>query len=125
MYYFPQPPYFLLFVGFFAAMTCGLAFEATLKQRVQQRFKAIKDENIEQIDLRDLQTLQVSFLGICVGVCVFLAAGLEIFSFNRLLSYLVSIALTIMIGGLIWWQLGKLLVELQQGGSRALDLDGY
>ena len=125
MYYFPQPPYFLLFVGLFAAMTCGLAFEATLKQRVKQRFQAIKDQNIAPIDLTDLQTLQVSFLGICVGVCVFLAAGLEIFSFNRLLSYGVSVILTILIGGLIWWQLGKLLVELQEGGSRALDLDTY
>lgn len=123
MYYYPEPPYFLLVFGFFVAMTCGLAFEATLKQRVKQSFQATEDIESEKINLGDLQTLSLTFFSICVGVCVFLAAGLEIFGISRTISYAASVPLTILIGALIWSQLGKLLLELQEGGSRALDLD--
>jgi len=36
VYYFPEPPYFLMSAGLLAGMASGVAFEATLKQAVQQ-----------------------------------------------------------------------------------------
>lgn len=122
MYYLPQPPYFLLMFGLFIGITCGLAFEATLKQLVAQWRKTRTQESLEKI-------LSINLLfpywGICVGICIFLSSGLEIFVLNTWLSYAISLPLTIFIGGLVWQQLGKLLQQLQEGGSKAIDLDAF
>jgi hypothetical protein len=122
MYSFPEPPYFLLFAGLFASITSGLAFESVLKQSVQMWAK-----NRSTRILANLQGLQLilPFLGIAVGSCVFLSSGMEIFGFPAQLAYLISIPLTAGTAGLVWAQLGKILVQLEQGGSQALDLDSF
>ncbi|MGA7937210.1 MAG: hypothetical protein WCA35_26905 [Kovacikia sp.] len=119
MYTFPEPPYFLLIAGLFISITSGAAFEAVLKQSVQDWAKNRS---------RSLATLQgigllLPFLGMALGVCVFLSSGVEIFGFPTKLAYAISIPLTLFISGLIWRQLGKNLEQLEQGGSQALDLD--
>ncbi|AUC60712.1 hypothetical protein AA637_05900 [Cyanobacterium sp. HL-69] len=123
MYTLPHPPLVLLAMGFFIGITCGLAFESSLKIKVNywsnQGKKGIKT------DMSEISVLQIPFLGICLGICMFLAAGLEIFTYNRVLSYGVSLPLTIFIGVLIWVQLRKLIVQLLEGGSEAIDLDSY
>ncbi len=122
MYYFPDPPYFLLFAGLFAGIASGLAFQATLKQQVQEWAKNRSTRTLAQ--MRGTQ-LQVPFLGIAIGICVFLAAGLETFGFPTKIAYAVSVPLTIGTSFLVWFQLGKLLVQLEKGGSRAIDLDAW
>jgi hypothetical protein len=122
VYYFPDPPYFLLFAGLFAGIASGLAFQATLKQQVQEWAKNRSTRTLAQ--MRGTQ-LQVPFLGIAVGICVFLAAGLETFGFPTKISYAVSILLTLFTSLLVWFQLGRLLVQLERGGSRAIDLDAW
>ncbi|MBR8830598.1 MAG: hypothetical protein Cpurp_05270 [Chlorogloea purpurea SAG 13.99] len=121
-YYLPQPSYVLLVVGLFTGLTCGLAFEATLKEVVNTWYRnpRRKDE-----DLLKSGALQLPFIGVCVGICVFLASGLDIFILNNWIAYAVSLPMTIFICGLIWVQLGKVLSELQRGGSKALDLDSF
>jgi hypothetical protein len=119
MYYLPEPPYFLLVAGLFIGLTCGLAFEATLKQRVKAWFKSPADR------LLDTNTLQFPFLGMCLGVCVFLSAGLEIFIADRWLSYAIALPITLLTAALVWGQLGKLIEQLKEGGSKALDLDAF
>ncbi|MBW4679619.1 MAG: hypothetical protein KME19_05835 [Microcoleus vaginatus WJT46-NPBG5] len=120
MYYYSEPPYFLLVAGLLVGMACGSAFDTTLKQLVREWAK-----NRSTRTLMNLQGTQlfVPFLGIGAGVCVFLAAGLEIFGFPFPLSYVISLPLTVLSSWLIWYQLGKLLVQLDRGGSQALDLD--
>lgn len=121
MYYFPEPPIFLIFVGFFVGITCGLAFEATLKDKVNLwRNQPPTDK---ESYLSGVYSLQIPFLGICLGICVFIASGLEIFLYSRTLSYAFAIPSTILIAGLVWSQLKKLIVLLLEGGSKALDLD--
>lgn len=120
MFLFPQPPYFFLVAGLLTGITSGLAFEATLKQLVQEWSKTRSTRTL--VNLQGIQ-LQLPFLGICIGICIFLASGLEVFGFPTNLSYAVAIPLTVFIGLLVWSQLSKLLVQLQRGGSRALDLD--
>lgn len=119
-YYFPQPPYLLVLVGFLIAITSGLAFEANLKQKVR---KWSKDPANHRLDRSQTSELKFSFLGICLGICVFIAGGLEIFSVDRLLAYLIALPLTLFTSSLIWSQLGNVLRELELGGSKALDLD--
>jgi hypothetical protein len=120
VYYIPEPPYFLLIFGLFAGITSGAAFEATLKQKVQEWSKNRSTRTLAQ--MKGFQLL-MPFLGIAAGICVFLAAGLEIFGFPNWLSYSISLPLTLFIALLVWSQLGKLLAQLERGGSKALDLD--
>ncbi|HEY9798278.1 MAG TPA: hypothetical protein V6D30_21780 [Leptolyngbyaceae cyanobacterium] len=122
MYNFPEPPYFLLVAGLFAGMTSGVAFEATLKQKVQEWSKHRSTRTLAQ--MKGFQLL-VPFLGIAAGICVFLAAGLEIFGFPSWLSYFISLPLTVLIAFLVWSQLARLLAQLERGGSKALDLDAF
>ena len=122
MYSFPEPPYFLLAFGLFASLTCGLAFEATLKQKVQEWSKNRSTRTLAQ--MKGFQLL-LPFVGIALGICIFLSAGLEIFGFPSWLSYSVSLPLTVLIAVLFWLQLSKLLTQLERGGSKALDLDAF
>lgn len=123
MYYLPQPPWVLLGIGFFIGVTCGLAFEASLKEKVNYWNKLAKKG--VKADLSEISQLTIPFMGICFGICLFLASGLEIFLYSRVISYVFSLPLTILIGGLIWSQLKKLIVQLIEGGSQAIDLDAY
>jgi formate hydrogenlyase subunit 3/multisubunit Na+/H+ antiporter MnhD subunit len=110
----------LLIFGLFAGITSGAAFEATLKQKVQEWSKNRSTRTLAQ--MKGVQ-LVMPFIGIAAGICVFLAAGLEIFGFPSWLSYSVSLPLTLFIASLVWSQLSKLLSQLERGGSRSLDLD--
>ncbi|MCC3406567.1 MAG: hypothetical protein JGK17_13445 [Microcoleus sp. PH2017_10_PVI_O_A] len=122
MYYFPEPPYFLMTAGLLAGMASGLAFEATLKQAVELWSKNRSSRTLS--NLKGLQ-LQLPFLGMAGGICIFLASGMEIFGFPKLLSYVLALPLTLLTAWLVWTQLGKVLIELQRGGSQALDLDSF
>jgi hypothetical protein len=118
MYYLPEPPYFLVFVGLLIGLTCGLAFEATLKQKVKVWL------NTPSSSLKDLD-LQLPFLGICLGICLFLSSGMEIFLGSRWVSYAIALPITIFIAALVWRQLDSLLQQLKIGGSKAIDLDVF
>jgi hypothetical protein len=121
-YYFPQPPVFLLIFGLFTGVTCGLAFEATLKQKVNAW-----STNQSRHKLKESRTfnLFLPFLGICLGSCLFLASGFETFVLDRWFAYAMAIPLTLFVAGLVWSQLGEVLQQLEQGGSKALDLDSF
>lgn len=119
---FPEPPYLLLVVGLLVSLASGKAFEVTLKQSVQEWSKTHSTRILS--NLQGMQLL-VPFLGISGGICIFLTSGLIIFGFPTWLSSIVSAVLTIATGLLIWFQLGKLLLMLEQGGSQALDLDSW
>lgn len=121
MYYFPeQPPYFLLIIGFFIALTSGLALSGTLKVIVQQWTK--NSAEISQSP-SSLKQLFVPFLGITGGVCLFLSSGLEIFGFPSLLALGVGLPVSLLTCLLVWLQLGSLLTFAKREGMQALDLD--
>lgn len=122
-YYYPtDPPYFLLLMGLLAALTSGLAFEATLKQSVQSWAKNRSTRTLA--NLRGVQ-LSLPFVGMCCGICPFLGSGMEIFGFPPKLSYAIAMPLTVLTALLVWYQLGRILVQLERGGSKALDLDSF
>ncbi|MBD2362992.1 hypothetical protein [Anabaena sp. UHCC 0399] len=122
MYYYPlQPPYFILFVGLFMSVTSGVALSGTLKLIVQE-WKINSTENSPSTS-GFKQLLSVPFIGITVGVCLFLSSGLEIFGFPSLLALGVGLPLSILTCLLIWFQLGSMLVFAKQKGMQSLDLD--
>jgi uncharacterized protein (DUF2062 family) len=122
VYSFPEPPYLLLVVGLLASLASGTAFDAVLKQSVREWAKNRSTRTLA--NMRGAQLL-VPFLGIAGGCCFFLSSGMEIFGLPSFLAYGIAVPLTIAISWLVWWQLGKILAQLDQGGSQALDLDSF
>lgn len=123
MYYFlPNPPYFLIGASLLAGLASGAAFSEILKRSVEDWSKKRSTKSLGDIQGKELL---ISFLGMCISICVFLSSGLGIFGFPLKFAYAVSLPLTILIGWLIWYQLGKILSQLEQGGSKALDLDSW
>ncbi|TVP68187.1 MAG: hypothetical protein EA342_06750 [Leptolyngbya sp. LCM1.Bin17] len=117
-----QPPYILLFAGFLAAISSGYAFSIVLQQSVSE-WNANRSTRI-LAKLRGPQ-LQIPFFGINAGICVFLASGIQLFGFSGKIAYALGAPMTVLIALLIWSQLGKILVMIEQGGSKALDLDVF
>jgi hypothetical protein len=122
-YYFPaNPPYFLFMASLIAGLACGKAFETTLRQLVQEWAKSRSSRTL--LNLKGI-SIKLPYVGIGICIGVFLSSGLEIFGFPPDLAYKVAIPLTIGSAYFVWRQLSKLLVELDRGGSAAMDLDVY
>jgi dolichyl-phosphate-mannose--protein O-mannosyl transferase len=122
MYYLPQPAFLIPLLGLFIAVTCGLAFKALIQQRVYQWTRNPKILNSYKLEGSDLN---ITYWGICLGILIFLGGGLQIFGFGYLPAYGTSLLMTIAVSGLIWKQFGEVLLQLQEGGSKALDLDSF
>lgn len=122
MYYYPlQPPYLLLFVGLFIAITSGFALSGTLKL-IAQEWRVNSTES-SQSNSSFKQSLAVPFLGITVGICLFVASGLEIFGFPSTLALGIGLPLSFLTCLLVWVQLGSMLSFAQARGIKSLDLD--
>lgn len=119
---YPDPPYVLMIAGFLSAIATGFAFSTSLQQATQTWAKNPKASSLE--DIRGL-SLQLPYFGICLGVWVTLASGIQIFGFSASPAYTISAVLTALMAWLVWRQLGAILGQIQQGGSKALDLDSF
>ncbi len=117
-----QPPYVLMVAGFLSAIAAGAAFGATLQQGTQRWAKGQGDGPLNT--LLGL-SLKVPFFAICAGICVFLAAGIQFFGFPAQVAYPLGATLTTLMALLVWKQLGVILIQLERGGSKALDLDAF
>jgi hypothetical protein len=91
---------------------------------VAKPLKSIFDNWYTLLNLRGTP-IKLPYLGIVLSIAVFLAAGLEIFGFPPVIAYPLSIIVTLLISLLVWRQLGLLLIELERGGSAAMDLDMF
>ncbi|BAY14611.1 hypothetical protein NIES21_03680 [Anabaenopsis circularis NIES-21] len=121
MYYFPeQPPYLLLAVGLFIAVTSGFGLTGTLKVIVQKWRKDSAEKSDSNFYSRQLL---VPFLGITFGIILFLYSGLAIFGFPTLLALGVGLPLGLLTCLLLWLQLSSMLSFAKNKGMQALDLD--
>ena len=122
-YYFPaDPPYFLFAVSMIAGLACGRSFEVTLRNLVNAW--SVSKSSRTLLELKS-SSVKVPYLGMTVSIAVFMATGLEVFGLPTLFGYAVAVPVTLAIALLIWRQLGQMLIELDRGGSAALDLDSY
>ncbi|MBW4572286.1 MAG: hypothetical protein KME31_31145 [Tolypothrix carrinoi HA7290-LM1] len=121
MYYYPlHPPYFLLAVGLFIALTSGAALSGTLKLIMEK----MQLNSVEKLGSRFWsRKLFVPFLGIAGGVCLFLTSGFEIFGFPPFLAYIIGIPISLLTSVLVWLQLGSMLAFIERQGMTSLDLD--
>ena len=122
MYYlYPTPPYFLLVAGLLAGLLSGLAFSATLKSTVRNWSGTEDAPGLAQATLG--LSLQVPYMGIMGGICVFLGSGVQVFGVSAKVSYIIAIALTIFTAQLVWKQLGSILTQIEEKGFGSLDLE--
>ncbi|MBD2606766.1 hypothetical protein H6G81_20065 [Scytonema hofmannii FACHB-248] len=121
MYYYPlHPPYFLLAVGLFIALTSGAALSGTLTLIMQK----IQLKNAESLGSRFwIKKLFVPFIGIAGGVCLFLTSGFQIFGFPPFLAYIIGVTVSLLTSVLVWLQLGSMLAFIERQGTASLDLD--
>ena len=119
---YPQPPFVLLIAGLLAAIATGYAFSETLQQATKAWSQNRETESLENI--RGF-SLQLPYVGTCIGICVFLASGIQCFGFSAKFAYALGIVLTALMALLVWRQLGVILTQLQKGGSKALDIDVF
>ena len=122
-YYFPaDPPYFLFAVSMIAGLACGRSFEVTLRSLVNAW--AVSKSSRTLLELKS-SSIKVPYLGMTISIAVFMSTGLEVFGLPTLFGYAVAIPITFGIALLVWRQLGQMLIELDRGGSAALDLDTF
>ncbi|WP_434686738.1 hypothetical protein [Pseudanabaena minima] len=122
-YYFPSdPPYFLFAISLVAGLACGRSFEVTLRNLVSI-WSSSKSSRV-MLELKSA-SIKVPYIGMTISIAVFMSTGLEVFGFPSLFGYIVAIPITVGIALLVWRQLGKMLIELEKGGSAALDLDSF
>ena len=118
-----QPPFVLMVAGFLSAIAAGTAFGATLQQATRL-WAERRGEGESLSSIRGL-SLQLPYFAICAGICVFLASGIQFFGFPAHVAYAMGVLLTAAMALLVWRQLGVILQQLEQGGSKALDLDAF
>lgn len=122
MYYFPQPPVFLPFIGLIISLIFGVTFQKQLEQINQ---KWVKDsQNKDSYTLVD-RNLQFSYVGICFGVWLFLGGGFRVLGFGVIGAYGAALPITIGTGAFMWQQFGEILAEIKTKGIKSLDLDSY
>ena len=123
MYYLPQPPFFVAIIGVFIAITSGAAFQKLLAQKLKKSYLDSKQATSFKIDPTQDPAIATTFLGICLGVWVFLGGGLLVLGFGFIPAYGVALLLTLFTSGLVWDQINDVLKQLKEGGSKALELD--
>jgi hypothetical protein len=122
-YYFPSdPPYFLFAISLVAGLACGRSFEVTLRNLVSLWSSSKSSRTM--LELKSA-SIKVPYIGMTISIAVFMSTGLEVFGFPTVFGYIVAIPLTVGIAFLVWRQLGQMLIELNRGGSAALDLDTF
>lgn len=123
MYYLPQPPFLVAILGVFIAITCGSAFQNLLEQKLRESYQNVRQPGSFRIDRTKDFMIATTFWGICLGIWVFLGGGLLVLGFGIIPSYGVSLVLTLFTSSLVWDQINDVLLQLKEGGSKALELD--
>ena len=121
MYYYAlQAPYLLLIFGLLVALTSGLALSATLKLIIKrwQVFGGGKPNNYLSVGHYTLP-----FIGVTLGLGLFLCSGLEVFGFTPILVCSIGLPTTLCTCWLVWSELVSMLTYIEIQGMRALDLD--
>jgi len=115
-----QPPYLLAGVGLAIGVLCGLTFS----RLVRNRLDGWKQDRLALLPLADATTTP-PYIGVILGVTLFIGGSLQVFGFAPGAALLVSFVLSIGTAGALWVQLSRLMDQVQRGVFRAVDFDNF
>ena len=113
-----QPPYLVAGLGLAIAMLCGLTFA----KLVQQRLEGWKQDRLALLPL-GTAVVTIPYMGIVLGITLFIGGGLQVFGFSAGAALLVSFVLSVGTAGALWVQLERLMGQVQDGTFSAVDFD--
>lgn len=125
MYYLPQPPFFVVLAGLFIAVTCGTVFQSAMEQKLRDSYQNPNGANAFKLNLSQDSALTTGYVGVCLGVWVFLGGGLLVLGFGAIPSFGVALLIMLFTAGLVWDQINDVFNQLKEGGSESLSLDDF
>ncbi|WP_370566449.1 hypothetical protein [Cyanobium sp. LEGE 06113] len=117
---FIQPPYLVSGLGLAISVLCGLTFA----KMVQNRLEGWKQDRLPLLPLGNGGTT-LPYIGIVVGVTLFIGGALQVFGFASGAALLVSFVLSIGTAGALWAQLERLMQQVEDGTFSAVDFDNF
>ena len=117
---FDSPPYALAGAGLAIAVVCGLTFA----RLVQDRLEAWKQDRLPLLPLARRETV-LPYVGLLVGVTLFIGASLQVFGFAAGAALLVAFLLSLATAGALWVQLVRLMQQVEAGNFKAVDFDNF
>ncbi|MEB3199320.1 MAG: hypothetical protein VKK62_02180 [Synechococcaceae cyanobacterium] len=115
-----QPPYMVAGIGLAMGVLCGLTFA----RLIQDRLDGWKQDRLPLLPLANGSTVP-PFVGVVLGVTLFIGGSLQVFGFGAGAALLVSLLLSMATGGALWAQLEQLMQQVQDGNFRAVDFDNF
>ena len=115
-----QPPYLLAGVGLAIGVLCGLTFA----RQVSLKLEGWKQDRLALLPLARPETV-LSWIGIQLGVALFIGASLQVFGFGAGAALLVAMLLSLATAGALWVQLVRLMEQVEAGNFRAVDFDNF
>ena len=115
-----QPPYLVAGLGLAIAMLCGLTFA----KLVQQRLEGWKQDRLQLLPLGSA-VITIPYVGVVLGVTLFIGGSLQVFGFSAGAALLVSFVLSVGTAGALWVQLERLMGQVQDGTFSAVDFDNF
>ena len=115
-----QPPYLLAGVGLAIGVLCGLTFA----RQVSLKLEGWKQDRLALLPLARPETV-LSWIGIQLGVTLFIGASLQVFGFGAGAALLVAMLLSLATAGALWVQLVRLMEQVEAGNFRAVDFDNF
>jgi hypothetical protein len=117
---FQQPPYALAGLGLAIALVCGLTFS----KLVQLRLDGWKQDRLPMLPLGGATTM-LPWIGLLLGVTLFIGGSLQVFGFSSGAALLVSFVLSVATAGALWVQLERLMGQVEDGTFSAVDFDNF
>ena len=115
-----QPPYVLAGLGLAVGVLCGLTFA----RQVQNRLDGWRQDRLALLPLGTVE-INLSYIGIVIGITLFIGGSLSVFGFSLGTALLVSFILSMATAGALWVQLERLMEQVQQGNFKAVDFDNF
>ncbi|MEX0589052.1 MAG: hypothetical protein WD136_07315 [Cyanobium sp.] len=115
-----QPPYLVAGVGLAIGVLCGLTFA----KLVENKLEGWKQDRLPLLPLGSF-TITLPYIGIVIGITLFIGGSLQVFGFSAGVALLVSFVLSIATAGALWVQLERLMGQVEDGTFSAVDFDNF
>jgi hypothetical protein len=102
----PEPPYVLLIAGLIIVITCAIPFFILVRQRLEYWSK---NDSASALPVRGSIQIILPFSGMMGGLCIFIAAALEVLGVPILPALLLSLLLILLTSYVSWVLLGRIL----------------